>query len=321
MNRRWAFLALPAVAAALAATAPSAAPVFTDVTAQAGIRFVHNSGRAGKKLLPETLGSGCAFFDADGDGWPDILLINSKDWTPRGRRSLPALYRNNRNGTFTDITAGSGLDVEMYGLGVAIGDYDNDGRDDVYITALEGDRLFHNEGHGKFRDVTKSAGIRNASFGTSAAWLDYDRDGKLDLFVANYVQWTPKTDLWCSLDGATKSYCTPESYKGARSRLFHNLGGGRFEDATERAGVGDPSSKSLGVTVLDFNGDGWPDLFVANDTQPNKLYRNTRNGAFREEGMAAGVAYGEDGVARGAMGADSADYDRSGRPHLPVGPR
>jgi len=289
------------------------------VTAQAGIHFTHNAGRAGKRYLPETLGAGCAFFDFDGDGWPDILLINGKDWTPRSRRSLPALYHNNRNGTFTDVTAGSGLDIEMYGMGVAIADYDNDGRDDVYITALEGDRLFHNEGNGKFRDVTKSAGIQNASFGTSAAWLDYDRDGKVDLFVANYVEWKPENDLWCSLDGSTKSYCTPESYKGTRSKLFHNLGGGRFEEVGQRAGVGDPTSKSLGITVLDYNGDGWPDLFVANDTQPNKLYRNLGNGTFREEGMTAGVAYGEDGVARGAMGADAADYDRSGRPHLLVG--
>jgi hypothetical protein len=303
----------------LAATAPKEGPVFTDVTAAAGIRFTHNSGRAGSKWLPETLGSGCAFFDADGDGWPDILLVNSKDWTPRGRRSISRLYRNNRNGTFTDATAGSGLDVEMYGMGVAIGDFDNDGRDDVYITALEGDRLFHNDGGWRFHDVTKSAGIGNAGFGTSAAWLDYDRDGKLDLFVANYVQWSPKMDLWCSLDGATKSYCTPQSYKGTQSRLYRNLGAGRFEDVTAKAGLGDPASKSLGVTVLDYNGDGWPDLFVANDTQPNKLYRNNRNGTFTEEGMAAGVAYGEDGVARGAMGADAADYDRSGRPHLLVG--
>uniref|UniRef100_Q021D1 ASPIC/UnbV domain protein n=1 Tax=Solibacter usitatus (strain Ellin6076) TaxID=234267 RepID=Q021D1_SOLUE len=307
-----------AILAGFAAALPAGVE-FTDVTAQAGIRFTHNSGRAGRKYLPETLGSGCAFFDVDGDGWPDILMVNSKDWTPRGRKSLAALYRNNHNGTFTDITAGSGLDIEMYGLGVAIADYDNDGREDVYITALDGDHLFHNEGNGKFRDVTKSAGIQNANFGTSAAWLDYDRDGKLDLFVANYVQWTPKNDLFCSLDGAAKSYCTPESYKGTRSRLFHNLGGGRFEDVGEKAGIGDPTSKSLGVTVLDYNADGWPDLFVANDTQPNKLYRNNKNGTFTEEGMTAGVAYGEDGVARGAMGADSADYDRSGRPHLLVG--
>ncbi|HKD37520.1 MAG TPA: VCBS repeat-containing protein, partial [Pirellulales bacterium] len=306
-------------AAAIAANLPNAPVVFTDVTAQAGIHFTHNSGRAGKKYLPETLGAGCAFFDADGDGWPDILLINSKDWTPRGRKSTAALYRNNHNGTFTDITAGSGLDIEVYGMGVAIGDYDNDGRDDVYVTALDGDHLFHNEGNGKFRDVTKSSGIHNVSFGTSAAWLDYDRDGKLDLFVANYVQWTPKLDLWCSLDGATKSYCTPESYKGASSRLFHNLGNGRFEDVSEKSGVGDPTSKSLGITVLDFNNDGWPDIFVANDTQPNKLYRNNRNGTFTDIGMTAGVAYGEDGVARGAMGADAADYARSGRPDLLIG--
>lgn len=291
---------------------------FTDVTAAAGVRFVHNSGRAGKKFLPETLGSGGAFFDLDGDGWPDIILINSKDWTPRGRRSLPALYKNNRNGTFTNVTAGSGLDLEMYGLGVSAADYDNDGQTDLYITALEGDRLFHNEGTGKFRDVTKAMGIDNANFGTSAAWLDYDKDGKLDLFVANYVQWTVKGDLWCSLDGSTKSYCTPESYKGTSSRLYRNLGA-RFADESAKAGVGDSTSKSLGVTVLDYNGDGWPDLFVANDTQPNKLYRNNRNGTFTDEAMSAGVAFGEDGVARGAMGADAHDYDLSGRPHLLVG--
>jgi len=304
----------------LAASAvPPSAVHFTDITRSAGINFKHNSGRTGKKYLPETLGSGAAFLDYDNDGWPDIFLVNSKDWTPRGRRSLGALYHNNRNGTFTDVTAGSGLDVELYGMGVAVGDYDNDGRDDIYLTALEGDRLFHNEGNGKFRDVTKAARIQNASFGTSAAWLDYDRDGKLDLFVANYVQWTVKGDLWCSLDGATKSYCTPESYKGTQSRLYHNLGGGRFEDVSVKAGLADSTSKSLGVTVLDYDGDGWPDLFVANDTQPNKLYRNKRDGTFQEEGMAAGVAFGEDGVARGAMGADSGDYDRSGRAHLLVG--
>jgi len=311
--------ALVVFLSAVAGAAPAGRVVFTDITRAAGIRFTHNSGRAGHKFLPETLGSGAAFVDADSDGWADILLINGKDWTPRGRTSLPALYRNNGNGTFTAITAGSGLDVEMYGMGVAIGDYDNDGRDDVYITALDGDHLFHNEGHGKFRDVTKSSGIANANFGTSAAWVDYDRDGKLDLFVANYVQWNPKNDIWCSLDGSTKSYCTPESYKGTSSRLYHNLGDGRFEDVSHKAGIDDPTSKSLGVTVFDYDGDGWPDLFVSNDTQPNKLYHNNRNGTFSDAGMSAGVAYSEDGVARGAMGADTADYDRSGRPHLLVG--
>ncbi|MFN7914759.1 MAG: CRTAC1 family protein [Vicinamibacterales bacterium] len=303
---------------ALMAQAPKGV-TFTDITAQAGIAFTHESGRAGQKYLPETLGSGAAFFDADGDGWADLFLVNSKRWTPGPRRALSALYRNTGKGTFTSITAGSGLDVEMYGMGVAAGDFDNDGRQDLYVTALEGDRLFHNEGAGKFRDVTKTAGIANANFGTSAAWLDYDKDGLLDLFVANYVQWTAKGDLFCSLDGKTKSYCTPESYKGTASRLFRNLGGGRFEDAGKKAGVADPTSKSLGVTVLDYNADGWPDIFVANDTQPNKLYRNNKNGTFTDQAMGAGVAYSEDGVARGAMGADSGDYDRSGRPHLLVG--
>ncbi len=292
---------------------------FNDVTAEAGIRFSHNSGRSGKKYLPETMGSGAAFFDADGDDWPDILLLNSKDWKPRGRRTVAALYRNNRNGTFTSIGQGSGLDVEMYALGVAVADYDNDGRQDVYITALEGDRLFRNEGGGKFRDVTASSGIRNAHFASSAAWLDYDKDGRADLFVANYVQWTVEADLWCSLDGASKSYCTPESYKGTSSRMFRNLGNGRFADVTAAAGLNDPTSKSLGIAVVDYNVDGWPDLFVANDTQPNKLYRNLGNGKFVDEAVSAGVAFAEDGVARGAMGVDFSDYDRSGRPHLVVG--
>jgi enediyne biosynthesis protein E4 len=305
--------------AVFAGPVPPKGPRFTDVTGAAGIDFRHNSGRAGKKFLPETMGSGCAFLDADGDGWLDVLLINSKDWTPRGRRSTHKLYRNNRNGTFTDITEGSGLDVEMYGMGAAVADYDNDGRADVYITALGGDRLFHNQGGGKFRDVTKSSGIANDSFGTSAAWLDFDRDGRLDLFVANYVEWSPKNDLWCSLDGSTKSYCTPESYKGTQSKLYRGLAGGRFEDVTVKAGVGDPKSKSLGVAVLDYDADGWPDVFVANDTQPNKLYRNNRNGTFSEDGMQAGVAFGEDGVARGAMGVDAADYDGTGHADLLVG--
>jgi hypothetical protein len=302
-----------------AAKAPDEGIRFIDSTNKAGIHFVHHTGATGKKYLPETLGAGCAFVDLDGDGWPDIFLINGKDFTPHRQKSLAALYRNNRNGTFTDITRGSGLDIEMYGMGVAVADYDNDGLPDIYITALDGDRLFHNEGHGHFRDVTVQSGIRNASFGTSAAWLDYDRDGKADLFVANYVNWSPQKDLWCSLDGAAKSYCTPESYKGTSSKLYRNLGSGKFEDVTQKAGLGDNTSKSLGVVVFDYNGDGWPDIFVSNDTQPSKLYKNNGNGTFTEEGMQAGVAYGEDGVARGAMGVDAADYDRSGRPHLLVG--
>jgi len=291
---------------------------FTDVTAPAGIHFVHTAGKSGKKFLPETMGSGVAVIDL-GDGWPSLLFVNSRQWGPHAKTATCALYRNNHNGTFTDITAGSGLDVEMYGMGAAVADYDNDGREDVYITAIDGDHLFHNEGNGRFRDVTKLSGIHNADFGTSAAWLDYDRDGKPDLFVANYVQWTEKGDLWCSMDGSTKSYCTPESYKGTSSRLYHNLGNGRFEDVTAKAGLGDATSKSLGVSVFDLDNDGWPDIFVANDTQPNKLYRNNHDGTFTDVGMTAGVAFGEDGVARGAMGADAGDYDHAGRFDLLVG--
>jgi hypothetical protein len=316
------FAAVPAAkttAKAAASASATGAVHFSDFTKQSGIHFVHNSGRAGKKLLPEALGAGVAIFDADGDGWPDLLFVNGKDWSPRGKRSLPALYHNNHNGTFTDVTAGSGVDVEMYGMGVAVADFDNDGREDVYVTALEGDRLFHNEGKGRFKDVTAASGIKNASFGTSAAWLDYDKDGRLDLFVANYVQWTAQTDLWCSLDGTSKSYCTPESYKGQSPTLYHNRGDGTFEDVTAKAGLSDPNSKALGIAVLDYDDDGWPDLFVANDTQPNKLYRNQKNGSFKEEALEAGVAFSEDGTVRGAMGTDAADYDRSGRTHLLVG--
>ena len=302
-----------------AATTPGEPVRFTDITTAAGIHFTHNAGRTGKKWLPETMGPGCAFFDADGDGWLDILLVNGKDLVPRGRRTPAALYRNNHDGTFTDITRGSGLDLDIYGFGVTIADYDNDGREDVYITALGGDHLFHNEGGGHFKDVTRDAGIDNSAFGASALWFDYDRDGKLDLFVTNYVQWSRENDLWCSLDGSTKSYCTPESFKGTSSKLFHNRGNGKFEDVTAKAGLGDSTSKSLGVATIDFDNDGWPDLFVSNDTQPNKLYRNLQNGTFKEEGLSAGVAFGEDGVARGAMGVDVADYDRSGRQHLVVG--
>ena len=312
MRLLWLLCALPLVA-------QNTGIVFRDAAVEAGVKFTHNSGRAGKKWLPETMGSGVVYFDADGDGWPDLLLLNSKDWSPRGRRSLSALYRNNKNGTFTNATAASGLDVEHYDMGGAAADYDNDGKEDLYISSLDGDRLLHNEGNFKFRDVTASAGINNKAFGTSVAWVDYDRDGKADVMVGNYVQWNAKGDLFCSLDGATKSYCTPESYKGQSVKLYRNLGGGKFEDATNKAGLGDPTSKTLGIAVFDFNGDGWPDLFAANDTQPNKLYRNNKNGTFSEEAVSAGIAFGEDGVARGAMGVDAADYDRSGRPHLLVG--
>ncbi len=304
--------------AALAATL-LAQVTFSDVTREAGIAWKHNAGKAGKKWLPETMGPGCAFVDVNNDGYPDIVLVNSRSWTLGKTRSTSALYLNNRNGTFRNATSGSGLDVELYGLGVAAADYDNDGLVDLYITALEGDRLLRNLGNGKFNDVTALAGITNKGFGTSAAFFDFDRDGKLDLFVANYVQWSAEKDLFCSLDGSSKSYCTPESYKGRSPVLYRNLGGGKFQDVTKAAGLHDETSKGLGVAVFDFDNDGWADIFVANDTQPNKLYRNLKNGKFEDLGLTAGVAFDEGGVARGAMGVDAADYSRSGRQHLVVG--
>jgi enediyne biosynthesis protein E4 len=293
---------------------------FTDITAGAGIRFVHNNGAFGKKYLPETLGPGCAFLDYDGDGWPDILLVNGEDWPGHHRStSTLKLYRNNHDGTFADVTRGSGLNAEMYGMGVVVGDYDNDGHDDLFISALGQSRLFHNQGNGTFQDATRAAGLWGPNeFSTSAAWLDYDRDGLLDLVVSNYVQWSPQTDLFCTLDGTHKSYCTPESYKGTSPRLWHNLGHGKFEDATHKSGMYDATSKGLGIAILDYDQDGWPDVVIANDTQPNKLYLNKHNGTFEERGVLAGIAFSENGVARAGMGVDAADYDRSGRPSLVI---
>jgi hypothetical protein len=292
---------------------------FQDITSRAGIRFTHNNGAFGKKWLPETMGPGCAFIDYDNDGYPDILLVNGTDFAGYAHAGATTLklYHNNHVNSFTDVFRRAGLGVPIFGFGVAIGDYDNDGFDDIFVSALGQSHLFHNTGNGTFTDVTKAAGMWGPSeFSTSSAWLDYDRDGKLDLIVANYVQWSEQGDLYCTVDGAHKSYCTPESYKGTSVRLWHNLGNGKFEDATHKAGMGDPTSKSLGITILDYNDDGWPDVVIANDTQPNKLYLNKKNGTFEERGVAAGIGFSEDGVARAGMGTDAADYDRSGHPSL-----
>jgi hypothetical protein len=306
--------------APLEAPRPSGPIEFTDVTAQAGIRFKHNSGAFGKKYLPETLGPGCAFLDYDNDGWQDILLVNSANWPEqKGAKTFLALYHNNQNGTFTDVTGAAGLAVEMYGLGTAIADYDNDGFLDIYITAVGPNHLFRNLGNGKFADVSAKAGVGDPGFSTSAAWLDYDKDGKLDLFVCNYVEWSVEKDQFCTLDGKNKSYCTPQSYKGQSATLYKNRGNGTFENVTQRAGLADPTSKSLGVAVFDYNNDGWLDLFVANDTEPNKLYKNNGNGTFTDEALTAGVAFSEAGTPRAGMGVDTADYDNSGRQGIVIG--
>ena len=306
------------VALCLAAPFARAQVHFREITNEAGIHFRHNTGAFGKKYLPETMGPGCAFIDYDNDGWPDILMANGQNWPGHaGPVTTLKLYRNNHDGTFTDVTAKAGLAVSMFGLGIAVGDYDNDGYDDIFITAVGQSHLFHNNRNGTFTDVTKAAGLWGPNeFSTSAAWMDYDRDGKLDLIVANYVVWSIKGDLFCTLDGTHKSYCTPESYKGTSVRLWHNLGNGKFEDLTQKAKLYDPTSKSLGIAIMDYNSDGWPDIFIANDTQPNKLYVNKKDGTFQETAVSAGVGFSEDGVARAGMGVDSADYDRSGHPSL-----
>jgi enediyne biosynthesis protein E4 len=316
-------------AAALSAQTPgpqTSSPEFRleDCTAQAGIQFRHNSGAFGGKFLPETLGSGCAFLDYDRDGWQDILLINGMDWPGhKKQRSTLRLYRNNRNGTFADVTRQAGLDVEMYGMGVAIGDYNNDGFPDILVTCVGQNRLFKNTGRGAFLDVTEASklGGRQA-FSTSALWFDFDRDGLLDLFVCNYVKWTTEHDVFCSLDGKHKSYCTPEAYRGETCWLFHNRGDGTFEDVTASSGIFDTSSKSLGVAMLDSTNDGWPDILVANDTQPNKLYRNLHAGApypiFKDVAVEAGVAFSAEGKARAGMGVDAADFDNSGNAGIAI---
>jgi len=306
----------PSLQALAAQISPAKPPGFrfADVTTQAGIHFQHNSGAFGGKFLPETLGSGCAFLDYDRDGWQDILLINGADWPGHKKtRSTLRLYHNNGNGTFTDVTARAGLDVELYGMGVAVGDYNNDGFPDILITCVGQNRLFRNTGKGTFVDVTNASGLgKHDGFSTSALWFDYDRDGLLDLFVCNYVKWSPEHDVFCSLDGKHKSYCTPEAYRGATCWLFHNRGDGTFEDVTALSGIFDSSSKSLGVALIDDNRDGWPDLLVANDTQPNKLYRNQHDGRFKDVAVEAGLAFSSEGKARAGMGVDVGDFNNSG---------
>jgi len=323
VNRRSVLLGLCGAVTRWPAFAQAPRPLgvrLLDVTSAAGLQFRHNSGAYGGKLLPETLGAGCAFLDYDADGWQDVVLINGMDWPGhKRRRSTLSLYRNNRNGTFSDVTRSAGLDVEMYGMGVAVGDFNNDGFPDLLVTTVGQNRLFQNTGKSTFVDVTRSSGLGSRTgFSTSALWFDFDRDGFLDLFVCNYVKWSAEHDVFCSLDGTQKSFCTPEAYRGETCWLFRNRGNATFEDVTATSGIFDTSSKSLGVALLDDEGDGWLDLFVANDTEPNKLYRNLRNGRFRDVAVEAGVAFSMDGKARAGMGVDVAHLDPSDRPALAV---
>ncbi|HEX6201216.1 MAG TPA: CRTAC1 family protein [Thermoanaerobaculia bacterium] len=310
----------------LFAAVPAAAdgPRFVEVTRTSGVDFTHQTGAFGKKWLPETMGSGVVIFDADGDDKLDLFFANGRGFpgvkASPGQSATQKLFLNQGGMRFRDATAEAGLDVSAYCMGGAAGDVDNDGDADLYVSCVGQDFLFANDGKGTFRDVSAKAGLsREYEFGASVAMLDADHDGDLDLYATNYVTWTPETDLFCTLDGESKAYCTPESYPGASPRFYRNKGDGTFEDATKQAGLLAAKAKSLGVAVLDLDGDGWEDLAVANDTQPNLLYRNKGNGTFEEIGVSSGMAFSETGVARGGMGIDAADYDRSGRPSIVIG--
>ena len=318
-------LAVPQVTARPAALIPDAR--FTDITESAGIDFVHTSGAYGEKLLPESMGAGVAFLDFDGDGAPDLLFVNGTYWpghAPAGKPApTAALYHNDGRGHFTNVTAGSGLDVSFYGTGVAVGDYDNDGRPDVFISAVGGDHLFHNEGGGKFRDVTAAAGVggSGADWASSCAWLDYDNDGRLDLFVCDYVRWSPEIDreVGSKLVGIGRAYGQPTHFEGSFCRLYHNDGDGHFRDVSAAAGIqvrnpvtGVAAGKSLGVVPVDLDGDGWIDLIVANDGVQNFVFHNLGNGRFEEIGANSGAGFDSYGRARGGMGIDAAYYRNDG---------
>jgi len=296
---------------------------FSDITAASGIRFVHVNGATGDKLLPETMGGGVAFFDFNNDGAQDLLFVNSTrwPWAPPAEAKPPtaALYFNDGKGRFTDVTSGSGLDISLYGMGVAAGDYDNDGQVDVFITGVGGNRLFHNLGGGRFADVTPSSGVGGTTndWSTGAAWIDYDNDGDLDLFVCRYVKWSRAIDFEVDyrLPGIGRAYGPPMKYEGTYPALYRNDGGAKFTDVSAASGVqvknvaiDQPLAKSLAVAPVDVNNDGWIDLVVANDTVQNFLFTNRHDGTFAEVGARAGVAFDAYGLARGAMGIDSARF-------------
>lgn len=294
---------------------------FTDITEEAGISFVHNNGATGDKLLPETMGGGSAFLDFDNDGDQDLLLINSMDWSwdePSDRGNTSALYRN-EGGKFVDVTKGSGLDVELYGMGVAVGDYDQDGLVDVFISAVGTNRLFRNVGEGKFEDITETAGVGGEEdrWSTSSGWFDYDNDGDLDLFVCNYVGWSREYDQsqGFQLVGGGRAYGRPQNFEGTFPYLYRNDGDGEFTDVSEEAGIqirnvstNVPQSKSLGLALCDFDRNGFMDVVVANDTVQNCLLRNGGDGKFTEMGAICGIAFDSSGNARGAMGIDVTSF-------------
>lgn len=312
---------LPAAAKDTSAAGP---PIrFEDVAQEAGVRFTHFNGADGRYLMPESIGSGGAFLDYDGDGWLDVLLVNSAHWPDRpGKAYTPALYRNEGNGSFKDVTAAAGLQTTMYGLGCAVGDIDNDGDDDLLITCLGSNRLFRNDGSGRFQDVTRGSGLetdRRWAYHTSAAWFDYDGDGLLDLFVCEYVKWSPETDIPCRSGSGKRIYCGPNQYQPVRSHCYRNLGSGKFREVSDQVGISRVTGKALGVLPLDYDGDGWCDLVVTNDTTPNHLFRNEQGKRFTEVAQEAGIAVDENGKARAGMGVHVADVRNDGNLAIGIG--
>lgn len=310
-------IAADGVAPALAATQASVR--FTDVTAASGITFSHNNGAFGQRWLPETIGPGVVVLDVNRDGLSDLLFVNGRNFPGKpGKATTPQLYLNRGGMKFEDVTTAWGLTFSAYCLGGASGDLDNDGDADLYLSCVGRDLLLINDGS-RFRDQTERAGLtKDYEFGASVALFDADKDGRLDIYATRYVSWTPETDLFCALDGKTKSYCTPVLYRGASPRFYRNRGDGTFEDRTEAAGLSAPESKTMAVVPFDLDDDGWTDLAVTGDTTPNLLYRNLGNGTFENIADASGFAYSDTGVARGGMGIDAADIDRSGRSSLVV---
>ncbi|HEY3836541.1 MAG TPA: FG-GAP-like repeat-containing protein, partial [Bryobacteraceae bacterium] len=297
---------------------PQAHVQFTDVAAEAGVTFKHENGASPEKQMFETFGSGAGVIDFDNDGWPDLFFANGADVVHGKPSPGNVLYHNLRNGKFEDVTAKAGVAGNgMFATGVTVGDYDNDGFLDIYVTGFGGNQLFHNNGDGTFTDVTAKAGVGGGGWSSSAAWVDYDRDGKLDLFVARYVEYDTKTAPYCGYKKpGYRMYCDPQQFDGMPNLLYHNNGDGTFTEVSRKAGIANPAGKGLGVAIGDIDGDGWPDIFVANDGVRNFLYRNKHDGTFEDITYGAGVGFDMNGKTLNGMGAEIADLDGDGLPDI-----